>query len=153
MRTNLFTRLVPLAAVAAFAATASAQDIVSNGMSAAGEKNSHGIVGKGKQDSRAAIFTQSAFVAPKGAVGFGLQAIGARSSADEGGVDVTATGSQMAVSGYYGVTDRLSLGAYVPYTRLSLDVDGESASESGLGDAGVFARFAAFQDGTTRFSL
>ena len=151
MRTNLFTRIAPLAAVAAFAATASAQDIVSNGVSVAGEKNAQGMV-KG-QDSRAAIFTQSAFVAPKGAFGFGLQAVGARSSSDESGVDVTATGSNMAVSAYYGVTSRISLGAYVPYTRMSLDVDGTSASESGLSDAGVFGRFAAYQSGSTRFSL
>ena len=110
MRTNLFTRLAPVAAVAMFAATASAQDIVSNGVSVAGEKNNHGVASK--QDSRAAIFTQSAFVAPKGAFGVGIQAVGQRAS-DDG---VSATGSLMAVSAYYGVTDRVSVGAYVPST-------------------------------------
>jgi hypothetical protein len=150
MRTNLFIRLAPVAAVAMFAATASAQDIVSNGVSVAGEKNNHGVT---KQDSRAAIFTQSAFVAPKGAFGLGVQAIGQRASSDESGVDVSATASIMAVSAFYGVTDRLSLGAYVPYARMGLEIDGDGASESGLADAGLFARFAAYQSGSTRFSL
>jgi len=142
MRTNLFTRIAPVAAVAMFAATASAQDIVSNGVSAAGEKG-----------NRAAIFTQSANVAPKGTFGFGLQAIGQRASSDESGIDESVTATAMAVSAFYGVTDRLSVGAYLPYTRLSMDVGGTSASESGMADAGLFARFAAFQRGATRFSL
>ena len=151
MRTNLFTRLAPVAAVAVFAATASAQDIVSNGVSVAGERNNHGVASK--QDSRAAIFTQSALVAPKGAFGVSLQALGARSSSDEGGEDVAATASAMVVSGFYGVTDRLSLGAYVPYARMGLEMGNVSVSESGMGDAGVFARFAAFENGANRFSL
>ena len=142
MRTNLFTRIAPVAAVAMFAATASAQDIVSNGVSAAGEKG-----------NRAAIFTQSANVAPKGTFGFGVQALGVRASSDASGIDESITQSIMAVSAFYGVTDRLSVGAYLPYTRLSMDLGGESASESGMADAGVFARFAAFQSGATRFSL
>lgn len=149
MRTNLF-RIAPLAAVAAFAGVASAQDIVSNGVSVAGEKRGPSAVSGGE---RAAIFTQSALVAPKGRFGLGIQAIGQRASSDESGVDESATASIMAVSGFYGVTDRLSVGAYVPYARLSLDVDGEGASESGMADAGVFARFAAFQSGATRFAL
>jgi hypothetical protein len=147
MRTNLFTRLAPVAAVALFAATASAQDIVSNGVSVAGEKNNHGVASK--QDSRAAIFTQSAFVAPKGAIGVGVQAIGQRAS-DDG---VSATGSLMAVSAYYGVTDRISLGAYLPYARLSFEENDVSVSTSGMADAGLFARFAAYQSGATRFSV
>lgn len=151
MRTNLFTRIAPVAAVAMFAATASAQDIVSNGVSVAGERNNHGVAGK--QDSRAAIFTQSALVAPKGKFGVSLQAVGARSSSDENGEDVAATASAMAVSAFYGVTDRLSLGAYVPYARLGMEMGNVSVSESGMGDAGVFARFAAFQSGANRFSL
>ena len=139
MRTNLFTRLAPVAAVAMFAATASAQDIVSNGVSVAGEN----------KDVRAAILSQSAFVAPKGAFGVGIQAMAQRAS-DDG---VSATGSLMAVSAFYGVTDRLSLGAYVPYARLSVEQNNVSVSTSGMADAGVFARFAAFQSGATRFSL
>jgi hypothetical protein len=150
MRTNLFIRFAPIAAVAMFAATASAQDIISNGLSVAGEKPAQGLASNGQ---RAAIFTQSAFVAPQGAFGFGLQAVGQRASSNESGADISATASVMAASAYYGVTNRLSLGAYVPYTRLTLDIDGQSASESGMGDAGLFARFAAFQSGATRFSL
>lgn len=143
MRTNLFTRIAPVAAIAMFAASASAQDIVSNGVSVAGEK----------KDARAAIFTQSALVAPKGAFGLGLQAVGARSSSDENGEDVAATASAMAVSAFYGVTDRVSLGAYVPYARMGVEVGNVSVSESGMGDAGVFARFAAYESGANRFSL
>ena len=139
MRTNLFTRLAPVAAVAMFAATASAQDIVSNGVSVAGEN----------KDARAAILSQSAFVAPKGAFGVGIQALAQRAS-DDG---VSATGSVMAVSAYYGVTDRISLGAYVPYARLSVEENDISVSTSGMADAGLFARFAAYQSGNTRFAL
>jgi hypothetical protein len=149
MRTNLF-RIAPFAAVAAFASVASAQDIFSNGVSVAGEKRGPSAVAGGE---RAAIFTQSALVAPKGQFGLGLQALSQRISSDESGEDASLTVSAMVVSGFYGLTDRLSLGAYVPYARLSVDVDGQGVHESGMADAGLFARFAAFQSGATRFSL
>ena len=149
MRTNLF-RIAPFAAVAAFASVASAQDIFSNGVSVAGEKRGQTAASAGE---RAAIFTQSALVAPKGQFGLGLQGVSQRISSDEDGVDASLTVSAMVLSGFYGVTERLSLGAYVPYARLSVDEDGDGVHTSGMADAGVFARFAAFQNGATRFAL
>lgn len=154
MRTNLFTRIAPMLAVAAFAGTASAQDFGGAGISVAGEgKAGVGVAAAG--GDRAALFTSSALVAPKGKFGISLQAAGMRASADEGGVDISATQTAMAVSGFYGVTNRLSIGAFVPYTRVSLEVDGESGSESGMADAGLFGRFQAYksQSGMTKMSL
>lgn len=148
MRSNLFTRLAPFAAVAAFAATASAQQVVTNGVSVAGERRDPAAAAAAGGE-RAALFTQAAYTAPKGAMGVGVQAYGTRSSID----DVSATASALALSGFYGVTDRVSIGAYVPYARVSFDDGVTDGSESGLGDAGIFARFAAMQSGATRFAL
>ena len=150
MRKNVFSRLAPLAAVAAFAGTASAQSIAANGVSAAAENAS----------DRAPIFTGAAMVAPAKKMGFGLQALTDRASADEGGVEATLTATAMQASLYYGVTSRFTVGGYVPFNRLSFessggplgDVDG---SESGIGDAGVFGRFAAMKSasGATHFAI
>lgn len=150
MRTNLFTRLAPVAAVAAFAATASAQSIAANGVAAAGEN----------ANDRAPIYSGSAIVAPQSKLGFGVQAYTNRASAEEGGIEATAALSAMQASAYYGVTQRLTVGAYVPFMSASMKVTGAGAgdmdlSENGLGDAGVFGRFALLQSksGMTHFAL
>ncbi len=140
MRNSLFLRVAPVVAIAAFAATASAQEIGTAGVSIAGEGT-----------NRAALFTQSAYVAPQGTFGVGIQAAGERTSLD----DNSATLSAMVVSGFYGLTSNLSIGAYVPYVRMSLDIGGAEGSESGMADAGIFGRYQAFRSstGATKFAL
>ena len=148
MRNSLFTRLVPVVAVAVFSANASAQDFGSAGISIAGEGRTSTSLVAG---DRAGIFTKSALVAPKGAKGVGFQAASMRASLDE----VSSTASAVVVSGYYGLTENFSIGASLPYARMSLDIGGEGVSESGLADAGVFGRFQAYrsQTGATKFAL
>jgi hypothetical protein len=150
MRTNLFTRLAPVAAVAMFAATASAQSIAANGVAASAETN----------NDRAPIFSGAAMVAPQSKLGFGVQAYTQRASVEESGVELKAALSAMQASAYYGVTQRLTVGAYVPFLSASAELTGSGAgdfdvSESGLGDAGVFGRFALMQSksGMTHFAL
>ena len=140
MRNSLFLRVAPVVAIAAFAATASAQEIGTAGVSIAGEGT-----------NRAALFTQSAYVAPQGSFGIGFQVAGRRVSQD----DNSMTASAMVLSGFYGLTSNLSLGAYVPYARLSADIGGVEGSESGMADAGIFGRYQAFrsQTGMTKFAL
>lgn len=152
MRNSLFLRLAPVVAIAAFSATASAQEIGSAGVSIAGEGRGTSLVAGG---DRAALFTSSAFVAPRGSFGVGVQLAGQRMSSDEGGVDASLTTSATIVSGYYGLTDRISLGAYLPYARVSFDLDGASESETGMADAGIFGRFQAYrsESGSTKFAL
>ncbi len=147
MRNSLFTRLAPMVAVAVFSANASAQDFGSAGISIAGEGRTSTSLVAG---DRAGIFTKSALVAPKGALGVGFQAASLRASLDNESV----TASAMVLSGYYGVTENISIGAFVPYARLSFDGAFEG-SESGLADAGVFGRFQAYrsQTGATKFAL
>lgn len=152
MRNSLFLRLAPVVAIAAFSATASAQEIGTAGVSIAGEGRGTNLVAGG---DRAALFTSSAFVAPRGSFGVGVQLAGQRMSSDEDGIDASLTASATVVSGYYGLTDRISLGAYVPYARLSFELDGDSESETGMADAGIFGRFQAYrsESGTTKFAL
>lgn len=152
MRNSLFLRLAPVVAIAAFAANASAQEIGSAGVSIAGEGRGTNLVAGG---DRAALFTSSAFVAPRGSFGVGVQLAGQRMSSDEGGVDASLTASATVVSGYYGLTDRISVGAYLPYARLSMELDGVSESETGMADAGIFGRFQAYrsESGSTKFAL
>ena len=152
MRNSLFLRLAPVVAIAAFAANASAQEIGSAGVSIAGEGRGTNLVAGG---DRAALFTSSAFVAPRGSFGVGVQLAGQRMSMDEGGVDASLTASATVVSGYYGLTDRISVGAYLPYARLSFELDGDSESETGMADAGIFGRFQAYrsESGSTKFAL
>lgn len=152
MRNSLFLRLAPVVAIAAFAANASAQEFGSAGISIAGEGRGTTLVAGG---DRAALFTQSAYVAPKGSFGFGVQLAGQRMSSDEEGVDASLTTSATVLSGFYGLTDRISLGAYLPYARVSFDFDGDSESETGMADAGIFGRFQAYRSegGTTKFAL
>lgn len=152
MRTSLFIRVAPVVAIAAFAATASAQEFGSTGISIAGEGRTASAVAS---SDRAALFTQSAYVAPRGSYGFGIQAAGRRASLEEGGVDASLTASAMVLSGFYGITERVSLGAYLPYARMSMEIGNVDDSETGMADAGVFTRFQAYrsQDGVTKFAL
>jgi len=140
MRNSLFLRVAPVVAIAAFAATASAQEIGTAGVSIAGEGT-----------NRAALFTQSAYVAPQGSFGIGFQAAGRRASMDGDELTVSA----MVLSGFYGLTSNLSIGAYVPYARISADIGGEEGSETGMADAGVFGRYQAFRSSTgmTKFAV
>src|SRR5688572_5444829 len=140
MRNSLFLRVAPVVAIAAFTATASAQEIGTAGVSIAGEGT-----------NRAALFTQSAFVAPQGSFGIGFQAAGERAELDGD----EATVSAMVLSGFYGLTSNFSIGAYVPYVRMSLDIGGAEGSESGMADAGIFGRYQAFrsQTGATKFAV
>ena len=140
MRNSLFLRVAPVVAIAAFAATASAQEIGTAGVSIAGEGT-----------NRAALFTQSAYVAPQGTFGIGFQAAGQRASMDGDSETISA----MVLSGFYGLTSNLSVGAYVPYLRYSLDIGGAEGSESGMADAGIFGRYQAFrsQTGMTKFAV
>ena len=156
MRTNLFNRLAPLAAVAAFASTASAQlptnttNVSANGVSVAGEN----------AQNRAPIFTAAAFTAGAKKAGFGVQAFTDRLSIEEDDAELSVARSVMQVGGYYGLTSRLTVGAYVPFAQLSGKLEGAGAddfdaSESGLGDVGVFGRMGLYQSqsGATRFAL
>lgn len=145
MRNSLFTRLVPVVAVAVFSANASAQDFGSAGISIAGESRTSTSLVAG---DRAGLFTKSALVAPKGALGAGVQAAGLRVSQD----NESATVSALVVSGYYGVTENFSVGASLPYARTNGD---GVIEQSGLADAGVFGRFQAYrsQTGATKFAL
>ena len=140
MRNSLFLRVAPVVAIAAFAATASAQEVGTAGVSIAGEGT-----------NRAALFTQSAYVAPQGSFGIGFQAAGRRASMDGDSETISA----MVLSGFYGLTSNLSVGAYVPYLRYSLDIGGTEGSETGMADAGVFGRYQAYrsESGMTKFAL
>ena len=154
MRNSLFTRLAPVVAIAAFSANASAQDLGSAGISIAGEgRSAMGAAAAGSD--RAGLFTKSAFVAPQGSFGFGAQAASIRASSDEGGVEASATASAFVVSGYYGLTSNISVGAFVPYARLSIESPGIEGSESGMADLGVFGRMQAYRSasGMTKFAL
>jgi len=150
---TILTRVAPLAAIVALplgAQNTASSAVVGNGVNIAGESATE----------RAPLFTSSAFVAPKSHYGFAVQAHGRSSSIEEGGVEVSASVSQTVVSGYYGVTDKITLGAFLPYDRANLKIEGAGALDmdedaSGMGEAGVFGRFGAYKStsGNTRLAV
>ena len=107
-------------------------------------------IGEDKLD-RAPIFTQSAFLAPQGHYGVVVQ--GGResmSTAVTGDTKFITTGAIFGA--FYGITDKITLAADLPY--VSAGVDGAD-SESGMSDIGVSARMRAFRSttGATRVSV
>lgn len=145
MRNNLPARFASLAALV-IAAPLGAQSLAANGVSAAAENAAN----------RAPIFTGAAMVAPAKKMGFGVQALAARESMDDA---YTFSGTQTQLSGFYGVTNRITVGAYVPFINASSEITTPAGtvdgSESGMGDAGVFGRIAAWQsqNGATRLGF
>ena len=145
---TILTRVAPLAAIVTL--PLGAQSVVGNGVNIAGESATE----------RAPLFTSSAFSAKKSSYGFALQAVAASSSIEEGGAEMKAGASAAVFSGYYGLTDKLTVGAFLPYNRVSTEItgtgtiDGETEA-SGMGDAGVFGRFGAYKStsGNTRLAV
>ena len=145
--TMLF-RVAPLAAVVTL--PLGAQSVVANGVNIAGESATE----------RAPLFTSSAFSAKKSTFGFALQGVAVSSKVEEGEASATTGVSQTVVSGFYGVTDKLTLGAFVPHMRMSTEIEGTGVIDgeteaSGMSDAGVFGRFGAYksQSGHTRLAI
>ena len=101
---------------------------------------------------RAAVYTQSAFTAPKGHYGFTVQAGRASATSEFAGVksELNATGA--AFSAFYGITDGITVGAGLPYSSLSSP---GSESVDGLGDMELFGRMRAFRSasGSTRMAV
>lgn len=148
MRFNL-TRIAPLAALVV-ATPLAAQSIVGNGVNVAGETATE----------RSGIFTSSAFNAAKGRYGFGIQAAIEQTSMEEGGAELKQGANVNYFSGYYGITDRITVGAYLPFMRYSEELTGAGASNfdqsaSGMGNVGAFGRYGAFKskDGNTRVAV
>lgn len=99
----------------------------------------------------APIFTPSALVLDRGGVsvrgGFLYAAF------DDFSVDVTNPSlTELFGQFAYGVSDALTLGAFVPYLRASADVPGSSETLTGLGDIGLFGQgqFWRSGDGLTK---
>ena len=149
MRKFSMLKLAPLALVAS--PLLAQQGVGNSGINVAGETAT----------DRAPIFTSSAATVARHRYGFDVQGVTARTSMEQDGVKLTGAGSAAVASAYYGVTSRVTLGAYLPYTTLSAKLEGAGAgfdfdeSESGLGNAGVFGRMGLFQSksGTTRIAL
>ena len=142
---TILTRVAPLAAIVTL--PLGAQSVVGNGVNIAGESSTE----------RAPLFTSSAFSAKKSQYGFAIQAVASSSKIEEGDASLTTGVSAAVVSGFYGVTDKLTLGAFVPHNRMSMEAEGTGADfesdASGMGDAGVFGRFSAYRSGATRIAL
>lgn len=108
---------------------------------------------------RAALYTQSAFVAPQGRFGFTVQALGASASAEAGGDKFEARMGGAAFSGFYGLTNSITLGAGLPYASVTSELSsgGLSAEDEvdGLGDLELFGRMRAYRSmsGATKLAF
>lgn len=146
MRKTILARVAPLAVLVVVATPGAAQQVVANGVNAAGESATE----------RSALFTSSAYQAPKGRYGMAMTALVDRASAESDGLEASVAMNTALLSGYFGVTNRITLGAFVPFARMSAEATGlEDVSLSGMADAGLFTRVAAFQSatGSTRFAF
>ena len=108
---------------------------------------------------RAALYTQSAFVAPQGRFGFTVQALGQSAKAEAGTEKVEVRTGGAAFSGFYGVTNAITLGAGLPYSSATAKISsgGLSAEDEvdGLGDIELFGRMRAYRSttGATKLAL
>ena len=108
---------------------------------------------------RAALYTQSAFVAPQGRFGFTVQAIGQNVTVEAGTDKLEARMGGAAFSGFYGLTNSITLGAGLPYASVTseLSSSGLSAQDKvdGLGDVELFGRMRAYRSttGATKLAL
>lgn len=149
---QLFNRAL-LVTAASFAAASSLQaqsDALGSTVSASGS-----FVGEDSLD-RAALFTQSAFAAPQGRFGFTVQALGERSTIEEGGAELKFRGAGAAFSGFYGLTSAITLGAGLPYASVTSELTGFGQDEvDGLGDLELFGRVRAYRSvtGATKLAL
>jgi hypothetical protein len=106
----------------------------------------------------APIFTESAVVHDRGGASLGAAFLwivfdDVEFLGEDLGIDITAWAA--AVGGSFGVTDRITLGAFVPYQSFS--VDGTELDEffdvSGFGDVEVFGRGQLWRSADSRSSL
>ncbi len=111
------------------------------------------------QLDRAALYTQSAFVAPKGRFGFNVQAIGSSATIEEGLEKFEVRQGGAAFSAFYGLTSAVTLGAGLPFRSVTTEfsgtiVDGES-TDDGFDDIELFGRLRAFRStsGATKLAL
>lgn len=116
------------------------------------------FVGEDSLD-RAALYTQSGFVAPQGRFGFTVQAIGQNVTVEEGSEKAEVRTGGAAFSGFYGLTNAITLGAGLPYfsQTAKLSAGGLSAEDNvdGLGDLELFGRMRAYRSmsGATKLAL
>jgi hypothetical protein len=159
---NVAARIAPIAAALLLATGASplaAQTLVGAGINAAGGRpeNVNGIVATPAFNSP--ILVSGALVAPRGFAGVDVQTLMNRTSDDGEGFEYSENVSVGMLSGVYGATSRITLGAFVPYVHASVKstFDGTTADESdgGVGDAGLFGRVALMQStsGATRVAM
>ena len=108
---------------------------------------------------RAALYTQSAFVAPQGRFGFTVQALGASATAEADGDKAEARMGGAAFSGFYGLNNSITIGAGLPYSSQSAEftTGGLSVQDEvdGLGDLELFGRMRAYRSmsGATKLAL
>ncbi|CAN5777437.1 hypothetical protein BH23GEM9_BH23GEM9_25950 [soil metagenome] len=112
-----------------------------------------GVVGATDITTRAPVFTESALTLPAGTwtvsalmgvTGGGITAVGQT-------FDYTVT--QVLLGAYYGVTDRLLIGATIfPYAGVEVEALGFTEEETGHGDATAYAKFQAFSSADGRTS-
>lgn len=108
---------------------------------------------------RAALYTQSAFVAPQGRFGFTVQALGQSAKAEAGPDKIEMRSGGAAFSGFYGLTNSITLGAGLPYSSATAKISagGLSAEDEvdGLGDVELFGRMRAYRSttGATKLAL
>lgn len=117
--------------------------------------SSIGAVGTGNILENAPIFTESALVHEQGGVSLGVNGLYVGFDEEEIGLsddfDVSAT--QLLFGLAFGVTDRITVGATVPWARATVEFDGEEEDASGLLDTEVFARAQLWRSADDRTKL
>ena len=145
--------LVSAASLAAASSLQAQSPALGSPVSAAGS-----FVGEDSLD-RAALFTQSAFAAPRGRFGFTVQALGESVTAESGGVKLQDRMGGAAFSTFYGLTDAVTLGAGLPYQSVTSEFSGgglrSEENVDGFGDLELFGRLRAFRSatGATKLAL
>jgi hypothetical protein len=111
------------------------------------------VLGHGTLES-SPVFTSGALVHDRG--GFSIGGFFARVS-DEEDTDFGTFSSDANVFGFggaFGVTDRITIGASVPFVSVKGEIDGEELfDDSGLGDASLFAGWQLFRSSDDRTKL
>lgn len=106
---------------------------------------------------RAALYTQSAFTAPRGRYGFSVQAQGASAKDQTGSETLEFRESAAVFSAFYGLTDAVTIGAGLPYASQTLESSmfADELTDDGLGDMQLFGRLRAYRSATgmTRLAL
>jgi hypothetical protein len=102
--------------------------------------------------SRAPLFGESGMVMGRGAWSFGAYAGYTSGSVDFVISEVNFSYTQILVGGFYGVTDKATIGAILfPHNMVSIDTELGNADESGMGDAQLYGKLqlASSADGNT----